>query len=88
MPGGQDQLIPDDGVLDLTAPGVERVVLGPKPVPGFEVAVIYNGQVKPQRVTENEQMQSSSTARVRVRHLRAISSWSTKRGPRSISPRR
>jgi hypothetical protein len=57
VPGGQDQLIPDDGVLDLTAPGVERVVLGPKPVPGFEVAVIYNGQVKPQRVTENEQMQ-------------------------------
>jgi hypothetical protein len=57
VPGGQDKLIPDDGVLDLTAPGVERVVLGPKPVPGFEIAVIYNGQVKPQRVKDDELMQ-------------------------------
>jgi hypothetical protein len=58
VPGGQDKLIPDDGVLDLTAPGVEHVVLGPKPIPGFEIAVIYNGQVKPQRVKDEESMQT------------------------------
>lgn len=57
VPGGQDKLIPDDGVLDLTAPGVERIVLGPKPVPGFEIVVLFNGQPRPQQVTEKELMQ-------------------------------
>lgn len=57
VPGGQDRLIPDDGSLDLTAPGVERVVLGPRPVADFEIVVLFNGQPRPQRVTEAELMQ-------------------------------
>lgn len=57
VPGGADQLIPDGGALDLNQPGVERVILAPKPRPGFEVIVIYNGQPKPLQVTSQELIQ-------------------------------
>jgi hypothetical protein len=58
VPGGQDQLIPDDGVLDLTGEGVEQVVLAPRPQPGFEVVIIYNGQPKPVRALPQERVQA------------------------------
>lgn len=57
VPGGQDRLIPDDGSLDLTSPGVERVILAPRPVTDFEIVVLFNGQPRPQRVAEAELMQ-------------------------------
>lgn len=58
VPGGQDRLIPDDGALDLNPVGVERVILAPKPTPGFEVVVIYNGQPATIRVTPHELIQA------------------------------
>jgi hypothetical protein len=58
VPGGADQLIPEGGSLDLSQPGVERVVVAPKPKPGFEVIAIYNGQPKPVRVTDQELIQA------------------------------
>ncbi|EJL37367.1 hypothetical protein PMI01_00723 [Caulobacter sp. AP07] len=58
VPGGQDRLIPDDGALDLNPVGVERVILAPKPNPGFEVVVIYNGQPTTVRVTPHELIQA------------------------------
>jgi hypothetical protein len=57
VPGGQDRLIPDDGGLDLAVQGVERVVLGPRPVASFEIVVLFNGQPRPQQVTEKELLQ-------------------------------
>lgn len=58
VPGGQDQLIPDDGVLELTGEGVERVILAPRPQPGFEVIVIYNGQPRPLRALPQQPVQA------------------------------
>ncbi len=57
VPGGQDKLIPEGGQLNLTHPGVERVVLGPKPPRGFDITIIFNGRAAPQHVTEHERLQ-------------------------------
>ncbi len=37
--GGQDRLIEPSDLIDLTAPGIERFIVGPKPVPTFEITV-------------------------------------------------
>lgn len=58
VPGGQDRPIPDDGALDLTGAGVERVVLAPRPQPGFEVVVIYNGLPKAVHALPKELVQA------------------------------
>jgi len=39
MRGGEDQLVERDDLIDLTAPGVERFVIGPKPVTTYEIIV-------------------------------------------------
>lgn len=46
IPGGADRLIGEEDVLDLSEPGVERVVIGPGPGVRFEIEVIYNGVPK------------------------------------------
>ncbi len=37
--GGEDRLIESDELIDLTAPGIERFITGPKPVPTYEIVV-------------------------------------------------
>ncbi|MEM7601362.1 MAG: multiubiquitin domain-containing protein, partial [Verrucomicrobiota bacterium] len=37
--GGEDQLVERDDLIDLTAPGVERFVIGPKPAKTYEIIV-------------------------------------------------
>lgn len=54
VPGGTDRLIERAGELDLGAAGVERIVAGPKPIPGFEVTLIYNGLVQTLHVRAEE----------------------------------
>jgi hypothetical protein len=56
VPGGEDRHLGEGDVLDLSAPDVERVVLGPHPTATFRVEVIYNGVEKPFTVRRNEQV--------------------------------
>ena len=42
--GGQDRMVEPGDTLDLAAPGVERFVTGPRPMPNFEIFV--NGRPK------------------------------------------
>lgn len=37
--GGEDRLIERDDLIDLSTPGIERFITGPKPVPTFEIIV-------------------------------------------------
>lgn len=39
VPGGEDRLIEPHDLVDLTAPGIERFVVGPKPRKVFEIVV-------------------------------------------------
>lgn len=44
VPGGTDKAITADTVIDLTEPGVERIIVAPKPKPEtFEVTIVFNG---------------------------------------------
>lgn len=55
VPGGTDVPVPRDGTVDLSKPGVERIVAGPPHAPaGFDIAVNYNGIVRTVRVTPAE----------------------------------
>ena len=42
--GGEDRLVEDEELVDLTAPGVERFITGPKPIPTYEI--IVNSRVR------------------------------------------
>src|SRR5262249_26028733 len=48
VPGGEDRLIEPDELVDLAKPGIERFVVGAKPVQTYEI--IVNG--RPRTVTD------------------------------------
>lgn len=56
--GGEDQLVERDDLIDLTTPGVERFVIGPKPVATYEIIVnsrprtVENSDVTYEQVVE------------------------------------
>lgn len=62
VPGGTDRHIGPSDVLDLGGAGVERILAGPKPEPGFEVAVLYNGLVQTVRVRPTDTAAALITA--------------------------
>lgn len=56
VPGGTDIFITPETSIDLATPGVERFIVGPKPVPGFEIAISYNGIVRRVRVKPQDRI--------------------------------
>ncbi|TPG55054.1 multiubiquitin domain-containing protein [Sphingomonas glacialis] len=55
-PGGTDVPITPDSVINLATPGVERFVAAPRPVPGFEVTINFNGVLRRLRVKPQERI--------------------------------
>jgi len=54
--GGEDRLVEPDILIDLTEPGIERFITGPKPVPGFEIIVNSRPRVVDEREVTYEQL--------------------------------
>jgi hypothetical protein len=56
--GGEDRLIEPEEVIDLAAPGIERFITAPRPVPTFEIIVNARARtVKERRVTFEQVVQ-------------------------------
>jgi hypothetical protein len=54
--GGEDRLIEPGELIDLTAPGIERFITAPKPVPAFEIIVNSRPRVVTDRRVTFEQI--------------------------------